>query len=474
MKKISLLLLTLLLFISFKAIVLAEDRALLVGIETYKYKADGVDDTPGCVEDTRTISELLKTRYKFRPESIRVLLNSDATFDRIKQVFQSWLIDGTKPGDRVFFLFSGHGSQVKDISGDEKDGWDDTIVPYDANPFTGDKEILDDEIEIFIRQLSGRLAVLVFDSCHSGTISRDIKLQSRGSRYLPRPEDFKLRNAPGSRGGDKYVEGGVIGRGIGMKKVDGVNVSLSGIVVISAAGDKQEAFPINIHGKQQGALTYVFSEILKNGQPIIKELRNEISSRIKELQEKGDVVGFQKPNIETLQSELLETSPLFGDWEQAAAIAVVNPVSTMKVGVRTLQGKQSYKIGETVSYLVTSSSPGYLYLVVFSQNNVATCVFPNSEDKDNKIEAGVVNVPRSKKYEFPVQEPVGRDVVVALVSATPLNLGEKIDYKWGEIFERLNLKDLEKALAGSRGQTVRPVGELGNWQAGKIELETVR
>ena len=36
-----------------------------------------------------------------------------------------WLIKGAQPGDALFFHFSGHGGQVKDISGDEADGMDE-------------------------------------------------------------------------------------------------------------------------------------------------------------------------------------------------------------------------------------------------------------------------------------------------------------------------------------------------------------
>ena len=42
-----------------------------------------------------------------------------------------WLIKGAKPGDSLFFHYSGHGSQVKDKDGDEIDGLDETILPVD-------------------------------------------------------------------------------------------------------------------------------------------------------------------------------------------------------------------------------------------------------------------------------------------------------------------------------------------------------
>lgn len=35
------------------------------------------------------------------------------------------------PGDSLFFMFSGHGGQKEDVSGDEEDGYDETILPSD-------------------------------------------------------------------------------------------------------------------------------------------------------------------------------------------------------------------------------------------------------------------------------------------------------------------------------------------------------
>ena len=44
-----------------------------------------------------------------------------------------------KSGDIVYLHFSCHGQPVEDLDGDEKDGWDESIVPYDAwkKPISG-------------------------------------------------------------------------------------------------------------------------------------------------------------------------------------------------------------------------------------------------------------------------------------------------------------------------------------------------
>ena len=84
--------------------------------------------------------------YGFPESSIKLLLNADATAQNIEESFQSWLIDSTGPGDRVFFSYAGHGSQLEDDNGDEEDGFDETLAPYDVDPMSGANQIRDHPI----------------------------------------------------------------------------------------------------------------------------------------------------------------------------------------------------------------------------------------------------------------------------------------------------------------------------------------
>src|SRR5262245_8926805 len=176
-------------------------RALIVGVE--KYRDPRVPDTPGCEADARAMERLIRSVYKFT--EVKVLINEDATASNIERWFRSWLIAGTQPGDRVFFFYAGHGSQIADDNGDESDGKDETLAPYDVDPMSGVNMVRDDLFDEMIGKLSGRRAVLIFDSCHSGTISRGVpKLKEfargGGVRYLPSPEQFAELEAASSRG----------------------------------------------------------------------------------------------------------------------------------------------------------------------------------------------------------------------------------------------------------------------------------
>lgn len=100
-------------------------------------------------------------------------------------------------------------------------------------------------------------------------------------------------------------------------------------------------------------------------------------------------------------------------------------------------------------------------------------LIPNSIDKDNFISAGTVTFPRGA-YEIPIQEPVGKDVVVALLSKEKLNLGEKLDYTWSEIFTRLNFKRFSEFVKSRDLNLETPPAAITNWQASAIVVESVK
>lgn len=114
---------------------------------------------------------------------IATLTNSKATKAGIVNAFNS-LINRAKKGDIIYIQFSGHGQMMTDINGDEKDGFDEAWIPYDAYlkycaKDKGEKHLSDDEISQYLTRLrakignEGTIAVVV-DACHSGDSTRDL------------------------------------------------------------------------------------------------------------------------------------------------------------------------------------------------------------------------------------------------------------------------------------------------------------
>ena len=109
-----------------------------------------------------------------------VLTDENATRDHLIAALNQ-LVQVTGPADTVYFHYSGHGSQVQDVNGDETDGLDETIVPQDGRS-VGVRDIVDDELDAIFSRLRARSAVIVLDSCHSGTGTRALEF---GTRSLP-------------------------------------------------------------------------------------------------------------------------------------------------------------------------------------------------------------------------------------------------------------------------------------------------
>lgn len=136
-------------------------------------------------QDVVQIKEALKA-HGFLGDDILVLEDDAATAKGIRAAFKTHLIAPAKPGDTLFFHFSGHGQQVIDDNGDELDGLDETLVPVDAteqNAAEGAKTNLrDDEIGAWLATLGEKLrgadgkqlgsVTVTLDSCFSGSTTR--------------------------------------------------------------------------------------------------------------------------------------------------------------------------------------------------------------------------------------------------------------------------------------------------------------
>jgi len=106
-----------------------------------------------------------------------VLVNEQATLKNIQDLFLNKLKNGTRPGDTVFVFWSGHGGRCADDNGDEPDGYDEYLVPYDGRLDDSDairgSMLLDDTFGRWMQELDGRRLVLLLDTCHSGGMAAE-------------------------------------------------------------------------------------------------------------------------------------------------------------------------------------------------------------------------------------------------------------------------------------------------------------
>lgn len=89
------------------------------------------------------MSKFLSERYNYKTEDM-VILMDDPSFNWRQQPTRQnileamkWLVGGAQPNDSLFFHYSGHGGQAKDVSGDEVRDFElpylRFLVPYEAS-----------------------------------------------------------------------------------------------------------------------------------------------------------------------------------------------------------------------------------------------------------------------------------------------------------------------------------------------------
>lgn len=224
--------------------------ALCVGINNYP--GTGLD-LSGCVNDAKDWGEELDRRGF----SVTQLLDSAATKAALTAAIRS-VVGRAAKGDVVVITFSGHGTFVPDRSGDETDGLDEGLCPYDLQ--TGGGALIDDEIHaLFAARKPGAKVVLISDSCHSGTVTRDADAQAADD--VPRPRFMPMsRWLPAERlaglAKPKPTAAASFAKALDSKSGD---LLLSGC----QEGPNNVSFDAKIKGRPNGAFTYYALKALK-------------------------------------------------------------------------------------------------------------------------------------------------------------------------------------------------------------------
>lgn len=165
-------------------------RALLVGISDY----DNAMEDPNKWANISGANDVLLLSPLFSEQGYTVtsLVDSMATHANITKALKQ-LAKDSKKGDMVYIHFSMHGQPFEDLDGDEEDGWDEALIPVDAEMlyaegvYEGKNHLLDDELEVYFNDIRSKLGsegqlYVILDACHSGTGVRGDDEHIRGTR----------------------------------------------------------------------------------------------------------------------------------------------------------------------------------------------------------------------------------------------------------------------------------------------------
>ena len=172
-----------------------QQRALIIGIDHYAPPPGYTPSTnagrfdyknlEGCKNDAFDIYSIIASKFGFDPKSIDTLFDDSATRDGILNGMKQLLVKSNS-GDIAFIYYAGHGSEVRNSLSFEADKKDQTIVPGNAWQ-EGIKDIRDKELsKIFNDFIDKNIKLtVIFDCCHSGSISRGPNNLPGKIRFMP-------------------------------------------------------------------------------------------------------------------------------------------------------------------------------------------------------------------------------------------------------------------------------------------------
>ena len=250
----------LLITILFCGQVFAQNKLGLI-VAVGKYPQGGRWKNLSSENDVRFINAaLLKNGFDLK--NVDSLMNEQATKQNILNALDA-LYNKTNNGDIVVFHFSGHGQQIQDDNGDETDGYDEALIPYDAQgmydpvSYKGQNHLRDDELGAKLSRIREKIGskgslVVIVDACHSGTATRGNEFSvCRGEAMPFQAPEYKPKLSKNAADIDGFAEGS--------------SATLSNMIVFSASSPNQVNYETkDADNNGVGSLSYAFSKAVND------------------------------------------------------------------------------------------------------------------------------------------------------------------------------------------------------------------
>jgi hypothetical protein len=333
--------------------------ALLIGVD--RYRDPGIRPLSGCANDVANWEDVLLKKYGFAAGDILKLTDEKATKAAVKDAFAKHL--GRATSDTVVFIaISSHGTQILDRNGDETtDALDETFVLHDSKISEQEAaatQLVDDEVNQLIADLNKKTqhVVLMADSCHSGTVTREAgatrnipvsqSVREQAAKQLgtrsfsvDEPEPFKPL-----QGGPRYV-------------------------LVSASKSTETAHEKLFGGKTNGAFTWFMTKALRQAtddstyQDVFEKARLDVSTEfpgqhpeIEGVEQMTGLFGLKPAKTDVyLAVESVQGSKLSLGGGQLHGIGVGSRFAIFPAGTKTAKGATPLGTAEVKAVELTTS-----------------------------------------------------------------------------------------------------------------------
>lgn len=409
-----------------RALPRASRHALIIGVG--QYITPGIPELKGIRYDVESASQMARS-MQIPLENIKVLRDHEATAGAIEREIAA-LNQRTRPGDRVFFYFSGHGSRWFDASVN-KNGCVEALLPADGLPLTNER------IATILKPISDKTDKLFvfYDACHSGGIVDRPMATMRSMRAGTNTLTPKFSSAGASDQCAKPAN--MKTRSFTTEAVNTGGLPQN-IVQISSSRPDEVSFDDETGG---GLATQAWRDCMlgetkdldKSGSISVTELAACAQTRIDARFANSAVFAAQHVtlggNASFIPSWFASAfAPQSGGGASTAGSpeSAFTDIMAQRDPRRTVTVQAPAKLDIGKDYLdisLTSSHAGHVYLVMLGSDNKSYyLLFPNEKDHNNAIKAGeTLTLPRPD-WRIKALGPAGTDRMLTIVTESPRNL----------------------------------------------------
>ena len=412
----------------------AAQYAVIATINDYQGEAS---DLRGCNNDGDAFQQLLMQRFGFPKENILRLRDSEVTAEAVTRALSEHLVAKTQPGDAAVFFYSGHGTQVPDFDGDERDQADEAICVHDMEPADPATWITDDVLRHHLSQIQSNRVTVLLECCHSGTGTRGLQSDAAGGvRYL----DLGF-----GRSQEMYRNLSV---STGMK----APTNNPQHVLLSACASHELAREV---GPAGGFFRLALEQAIADS-PLdtpLEKLQGTVQGFIDALMARTANPRKQTPQIEgnarvslldLLAAEVPAGSPLAQPPVPLPPVPVPDAGSLVgDVGITLATDKKDYLAGEAMAVTLTLSKDAHLRLYYTDAEQRSFLIFPNKFHPDDFVKAGEkITLPAAgAAFAFEMTYPVDRghepvsEVLTAVASAKPFEDTRSLQWQAANFIE---------------------------------------
>lgn len=386
-----------------------------------------INDLRFCNDDGEAVAAMLGSRFGFPKQNILHLKDGQVTTANLRKAIQEHLAAKAKPGDSVVIFYSGHGTQVPDFDGDERDEADEAICTVDMTSDDPDSWFTDDVLRYELSKIQTNRVTVIFDCCHSGTGTRGVlNAQADGVKFLDlgfgRPAEL-LRNLS-------------ISTAMKTPSVNPQHVFLAACASHEVAREDQS--------RKGGMFRIELLQALEDrgaSTPLDKlydTVRTGVAQRIATgpQPEKKQTPQFEGDARVSLQDLLSPNAPAGTPLAQAPAAPATPPPAPEvtnasnlagNVGIALSTDKAEYKPGERMKVTLKLEKDAHLRLYYTDSEQRSYLIFPNKFQQDDKVKAGdAIQIPAEGaafafEMTFPKErgeQPAG-EILTAVASTEP-------------------------------------------------------